>query len=170
MVNYNALDPALGLAHCQHKKALYDAVLQSFYSQHHELLQRQSLASEPCQQLAHSIKSTALACGAERLHQLACELAPPANAPSEAQCAALLQAVQDVLHSIAEQGIVDLQDSSLHRQFVQALEQHNLSAVSLFKVWAEEAAADCPSARLAQIEEALAAFDFERALKLVDNT
>lgn len=169
MVKYNALDPALGLAHCQHKKSLYDAVLQSFYSQHHELLQRQALASEDCQALAHSIKSTALACGAQRLHQLACELAPPASTPSDIQCAALLQALQDVLHSIAEQGIANFQDSSLKRQFVQALEQHNLSAVSLFKVWAEEAAADWPPARLQQIEEALAAFDFNRALELVEN-
>lgn len=170
MTSSALLDVDYGLAVCQHKQALYQSVLESFVQQHAALLGCEALTAEQAQELAHNWKSTAPACGARALADLAVSLAPPAPLPSASQTQHLLELAQRTLRQVQTQlnsSGSAVKTTSLTKELLQKLEQHNLSAVTLFNSWASCNAAHWPDDYLADIELALQAFDFERAKQLV---
>ncbi|RUO29644.1 hypothetical protein [Aliidiomarina soli] len=170
MTSSPLLDVDYGLTVCQHKQTLYHSVLESFVQQHAALLRCETLTGEQAQELAHNWKSTAPACGARSLADLATSLAPPAPLPSAGQSQQLLELAQDTLKQIQAQlnsSNNAVKTTSLTKELLQKLEQHNLSAVTLLNSWASCDAAHWPDDDLADIELALQAFDFERAKQLV---
>lgn len=168
-----AIDESIALQWCQQQRPLMLRVLATFYQQYVAYLQPMSLTPAQTQQLAHDLKSTAPSCGATTLALIANQLAPPAPTPGKAERDQLLNALIEVLHSIqahypaAVAPVTNAQKNGLE-ELRQALEQHNLKSLIMFKQWANEHALHWPDGVVDRIQQALNSFDFKRARELLD--
>lgn len=161
------VNTAHGLAVCNHNPQLYQRVLRSFLRQHLPLLNKDQLSPEQTGQLAHVFKSSAATIGALRLHKLALRLAPPAPPPTATECLHLLEETQAVLNCI-EQQVEPHQGDPAYTLLRDQLEQHNISAVQLLNNWSADHASQWPTAHRAAIGDALKVFDFDLALRLLE--
>ena len=169
----SVINESLALTWCQQERPLLLRVLASFYQQYHRYLRKSSLNAQSAQQLAHDLKSVAPGCGAGELAQFASLLAPPAALPSEAQQAQLLAHLRAVLSAIEAdypQALVLTQQAQKDplQELRQALDQHNLNALGMFRQWATKHAQGWPVKVTSDIQHALDSFEFKQAKQLLN--
>lgn len=169
----SVINESLALTCCQQERPLFLRVLASFYQQYAKYLQETYLPAQGAQQLAHDLKSVAPGCGASELAQYASMLAPPAALPSPAQQAELLAHLRTVLKAIESDypealALTQQAQKDSLQELRQALEQHNLNALSMFKQWATQQASAWPAKVTSDIQHALDSFDFKQAKQLLN--
>ena len=169
----SVINESLALIWCQHERPLLLRVLASFYQQYRIYIEQNSLSAQSAQQLAHDLKSVAPSCGASELAQFASQLAPPAPLPSateQAQLIAHLRAVLSAIEADYPQALAGIQQTQKEplQELRQALEQHNLNALSMFRQWAAEHALNWPAEVISDIQGALDSFDFKQAKHLLN--
>ncbi|HEX4872129.1 MAG TPA: response regulator, partial [Nevskiaceae bacterium] len=173
------VDAALGLARVGGQPARYRSLLQRFVQTQGDLPEQIAAALErgdpaTAQGRLHSLRGTAASLGAERLAALAARIettlresrSAPASAPAEA-VAALIEAMRELRVAVAALPVAETRrgllsgDSGLLARLAEQIEASDSQALDTFEQF-RASATEVPLALLA-VEEALLAFDFDRA-------